>query len=80
MEFPTKWRKPHHSNSICLEMTCEIRLLPHGENGGKVALLILSFSAMSCHRQLVQNAAAMQKWHNLNHGIKLKPGLEIIRS
>ena len=33
IEFLIKWRKPHYSSSIRLEMTSEIRLLPHGENG-----------------------------------------------
>ena len=69
IKFLTKWRKLHHSDSIGLEMTNEIRLLPHGENGGKVALWISSFSAMSCHRQTSCTVSrcdakmAFESWH-----------------
>ena len=51
IEFLITWRKPHHSVSIRLEMTREIRLLPHGENGGKMAFWIPSFSAICRFRQ-----------------------------
>ena len=33
IEFLIRWRQPHRSSLIHLEMTGKIRLPPHGENG-----------------------------------------------
>ena len=37
IEFPIKWRKPHCSKFIRLEMTSRIKFLLQVENGKKIA-------------------------------------------
>ena len=37
IEFPIKWRKPHCSKFICLEMTSRIKFLLQVEIGEKIA-------------------------------------------
>ena len=51
IEFLIRWRQPHRSSSIRLEMTGKIRLLPHGENGENFSFRNPSFLAPCCHRQ-----------------------------
>ena len=37
IEFPIKWRKPHRSKFICLEMRSKTKLPLQGENVKKMA-------------------------------------------